>query len=154
MATNPSLFAKNPQTDFTRDRKLSFDKLMHLLLGMRGNSINKELYDYFKDDALMTSSTFVQQRNKLLPEAMEYLLHEFNLQCNDTKTYEGYHLYAVDGTDVNIAKNSDSDSYNLFSTVSFFSSKSHIYLVTNFHINKKNKGGYKYEIKHYQNRSS
>lgn len=111
MATNPSLFAKNPQTDFTRDRKLSFDKLMHLLLGMRGNSINKELYDYFKNDELMTSSAFVQQRDKLLPEAMEYLLHEFNSQCNDTKTYEGYHLYAVDGTDVNIAKNSDSDSY-------------------------------------------
>lgn len=111
MATNPSLFAKNPQTDFTRDRKLSFDKLMHLLLGMRGNSINKELYDYFKDDELMTSSAFVQQREKLLPEAMEYLLHEFNLQCNDTKTYEGYRLYAVDGTDVNIAKNPDADSF-------------------------------------------
>lgn len=111
MATNPSLFAKNPRTDFTRDRKLSFDKLVHLLLGMRGNSINKEIYDYFKDDALMTSSAFVQQRNKLLPEAMEYLLHEFNAQCNDTKTYEGYRLYAVDGTDVNIAKNPDTDSY-------------------------------------------
>lgn len=111
MATNPSLFAKNPQTDFTRDRKLSFDKLMHLLLGMRGNSINKELYDYFKDDEIMTSSAFVQQRDKLLPEAMEYLLHEFNTQCNDTKTYEGYHLYAVDGTDVNIAKNPDADSF-------------------------------------------
>lgn len=25
--------------------------------------------------------------------------------------YGRYHLYAVDGTDVNIAKNSDSDSY-------------------------------------------
>ena len=111
MATNPSLFAKNPQTDFTRDRKLGFDKLVHLLLGMRGNSINKELYDYFKDDELMTSSAFVQQRDKLLPEAMEYLLHEFNAQCNDTKTYEGYRLYAVDGTDVNIAKNPDIDSY-------------------------------------------
>lgn len=111
MATNPSLFAKNPQTDFTRDRKLSFDKLVHLLLGMRGNSINKELYDYFKDDELITSSAFVQQRDKLLPEAMEYLLHEFNAQCNDTKTYEGYRLYAVDGTDVNIAKNPDTDSY-------------------------------------------
>lgn len=111
MATNPSLFAKNPQTDFTRDRKLGFDKLVHLLLGMRGNSINKELYDYFKDDELMTSSAFVQQRDKLLPEAMEYLLHEFNAQCNDTKTYEGYRLYAVDGTDVNIAKNPDTDSY-------------------------------------------
>ena len=111
IATTPSLFAKNPQTDFTRDRKLSFDKLMHLLLGMRGNSINKELYDYFKDDELMTSSAFVQQRDKLLPEAMEYLLHEFNTQCNDTKTYEGYHLYAVDGTDVNIAKNPDADSF-------------------------------------------
>ena len=112
MATNPSLFAKHPESDFTRDRKLTFDKLLHLLLGMRGNSINKELYDYFKDsEELMTSSAFVQQRDKLLPEAMEYLLQEFNNLCNDTKTLYGYHIFAVDGSDVNIAKNPNADTY-------------------------------------------
>lgn len=113
MSTHPELFAKNPGKDFTRDRKLSFNKLIHLLLGMRGNSINKELYDYFKNiDELMTSSAFVQQRNKLLGFAMEYLLHEFNSQCNDTKTYNNYHLYAIDGSDINIVYNPyDEETY-------------------------------------------
>lgn len=49
MSTHPELFAKNPDKDFTRDRKLSFNKLIHLLLGMRGNSISKEIYDYFQE---------------------------------------------------------------------------------------------------------
>lgn len=59
MSQHPQDFTKNPNKDFTRDRKLSFNKLLHLLLGMRGNSISKELYDYFKNDDLMTSSAFV-----------------------------------------------------------------------------------------------
>lgn len=111
MAQTPCLFAKNPKTDFTRDRKLTFSKLIRLLLSMGGNSINKELYDYFKGEGLITSSAFIQQRDKLLPETLEYLLHEFNAACKDTSDYNGYHLYAVDGTDVNIAKNPNSDSY-------------------------------------------
>ena len=114
MSSNTSLFVKNPGKDFTRDRKLSFDKLLHLLLGMRGNSINKKLYDYFKNDDLMTSSAFVQQRDKLLPNALEYLLNEFNNKTQelfDKETYKGYSLYAIDGSDINIATNPNSDSY-------------------------------------------
>ena len=112
MSQHPQDFAKNPNKDFTRDRKLSFNKLLHLLLGMRGNSISKELYDYFKNDDLMTSSAFVQQRDKLLPNAMTYLLKEFNNHCNDSKTYNGYNLLAIDGSKLNIAYNpNDKDTY-------------------------------------------
>lgn len=112
MSQHPQDFAKNPNKDFTRDRKLSFNKLLHLLLGMRGNSISKELYDYFKNDDLMTSSAFVQQRDKLLPDAMTYLLKEFNNRCNDSKTYNGYNLLAIDGSKLNIAYNpNDKDTY-------------------------------------------
>lgn len=112
MSQHPQDFAKNPNKDFTRDRKLSFNKLLHLLLGMRGNSISKELYDYFKNDDLMTSSAFVQQRDKLLPNAMTYLLKEFNNRCNDSKTYNGYNLLAIDGSKLNIAYNpNDKDTY-------------------------------------------
>lgn len=112
MSQRPQDFAKNPNKDFTRDRKLSFNKLFHLLLGMRGNSISKELYDYFKNDALMTSSAFVQQRDKLLPNAMTYLLKEFNNRCDDSKTYNGYNLLAIDGSLLNIAYNpNDEETY-------------------------------------------
>lgn len=111
MAAFPSLFAKNPRVDFIRNRKIPFDKLIHLILGMKGNSLNKEMYEYYKNDELVTTSAFVQQRNKLLPEALEFLFHEFNDRCNDSKTYEGYHLYAVDGSSINILRNSDTDSF-------------------------------------------
>ena len=111
MSQNPELFCKNPGKDFTRNRKLGFNKLIHLMLGMRGNSISKELYDYFKDDDLMTSSAFVQQRDKLKIDAFKYILNEFNNTSEDNETYEGYYLYAIDGSDINIATNPESETY-------------------------------------------
>lgn len=66
---NPWLFAINPGADFTRTRKMPIRELLRAIFGMRGNSLNKELYDYFKDrDEHITASAFVQQRAKLLPE--------------------------------------------------------------------------------------
>ena len=111
MSTHPELWAKNPGKDFTRNRKLGFNKLIHLMLGMRGNSISKELYDYFKNEDLMTSSAFVQQRDKLLPDAFEYLLHKFNEVSEDNLTYDDYYLYAIDGSDINIAYNEEGETY-------------------------------------------
>lgn len=40
------LFVKNPEKDFTRNRKLDFKTMIELLLNMNGNSIYKELLDY------------------------------------------------------------------------------------------------------------
>lgn len=79
---------------------------------MGGNTINKEIYDYFRTpDNIMTCSAFIQQRNKLKPEALKYLFDSFNLKCEDKATYEGYHLYAVDGSDINIAYNENSETH-------------------------------------------
>lgn len=112
MDKNPSLFAKNPISDFTRKRKLEFGTLIRLILSMRGNSLNKEIYDYFKEsNEIMTSSAFVQQRGKLLPETFEYILREFNRACSDKETFNSYHLYAVDGTDISISTNPESECY-------------------------------------------
>ena len=111
MATHIEDFSKNPDKDFKRNRKLPFEKLIHLMLCMRGNSLNKELYDYFKDDELLTTSAFIQQRDKLLPEAMKYLFYKFNESCKDKNTYDGYYLYAADGSAVNIPLNKESDTY-------------------------------------------
>ena len=111
MAGDPSSFVVNPGADFTRKRKLDFATLINLILSMRGNSISKELLDHFEPQDLMTASAFVQQRDKLLPDAFEHLFHEFNRACSDDLTYEGYHLLAVDGSDINIPKNPDSDTY-------------------------------------------
>ena len=122
MSKDPSSWAKNPN-DFTRNRKLGFSKLIRFLLCMRGNTINKEIYDYFNKDELMTKSAFVQQRRKLNSNCLPKLFNDFNNTSEDTSTYEGYYLYAIDGSDINIAlnkedidtyilANKDSDGYN------------------------------------------
>lgn len=106
------LFVINPQSDFTRNRIFTFEETIKCILGMRGNTLNKELYDFFKfSDKYATTSAFVQQREKILPETFEYLFHEFNNKCNDTKTYCGMKLYAIDGSDLNIPYNENSDTH-------------------------------------------
>ena len=111
MAKYPWLFVKNPKKDFTRKRKLDFETMILLLLAMDGNSIYKELLNYseFSPD-VATSSAFIQQRDKILPFAFEFLFHEFNQSVENLKTYKGYRLLAVDGSDLNIAHNPDDSS--------------------------------------------
>ena len=107
-----SLFAVRPGKDFTRERKLPVGDLLRSLFGMRGNTLNKELYDYYKDrDKHVSTSAFVQQRGKLLLDAFSYIFYAFNEMCLDSGTYKGYHLYAVDGTDVNIFRDENSETY-------------------------------------------
>ncbi len=48
MAVSPAEFVKNPGKDFSRERKLTFETVINLLLSMGGNSIYKELLEYFK----------------------------------------------------------------------------------------------------------
>lgn len=103
MAKTPWLYAKNPARDFTRKRKLPFEKVMSTLICMGGGTLNKELLEQFKfDPNVATSSTFLQQREKLLPEALLYLLHEFTQTAATPQKYRGYRLLAVDGSDIQI----------------------------------------------------
>ena len=113
MAESPEYFVKNPGQDFTRIRKFTFESVIRLLLSMGGNSLYKELLEYFSYDTdTASSSAFIQQRNKILPFALEFLFNEFTNSFDDHKTYEGYRLLAIDGSDLNIAHNpKDSDTY-------------------------------------------
>ena len=76
-------------------------------------SLGKELYLQKKGDLekCPSVSAFVQKRGKLRLEACRELFLCCNKECRDTKTYAGYRLLAVDGSDVNIARNPDSDTY-------------------------------------------
>jgi hypothetical protein len=61
MAASPSLFVKNPKSDFTRNRKLPFATVVQTFLSMGGNSLYKELLEargYAADGA--TTAAFVQ----------------------------------------------------------------------------------------------
>lgn len=113
MAECPELFVKQPGKDFTRTRKIDFAEMMKLILAMGGNSIGNELMEYFSYDVNTAStSAFTQQRNKILPIAFQFLMHKFTASFCDFKTFNGYRLFAVDGSDLNIAHNpKDADTY-------------------------------------------
>ena len=40
-------FFHNPDSDFTRIRKLPFEKVVKLILSMGGGTLDKELFDFF-----------------------------------------------------------------------------------------------------------
>jgi hypothetical protein len=113
MAAAPAPYVKNPGTDFTRKKKLPFETVMQLLISMGGNSLYKELLEsqgYNVNTA--STSAFVQQRNKILPSAVECLFHEFTQSYTAIKDYRGYRLLAIDGSDLHIATDpADTDSF-------------------------------------------
>ena len=90
-------------SDFTRNRKLTFSDVIMIILSMTGCPIREELLDYFDYNiSTATASAFVQARAKIRPEAFEQLFHLFNNAYPCTETYKGYRLIAVDGSDLNI----------------------------------------------------
>jgi len=134
------LFVKQPGKDFTRKRKLDFKEMINVLLSMGGNSLKYELMKYFSYDAeTASSSAFVQQREKILPEALEYLFHNFTSSSVIPKYYEGFRMLAVDGTDESIAydpedaenhivKAEDTKGYNILHLNSMYDLCSRIYV--------------------------
>ena len=113
LSANREQYVKNPGVDFTRDRKLSFEKVIELILSMKGGSLENELYDFFGKDpkAIASSSAFIQQRDKLTDDLFIDLFHNFTNAMTDMKLYKGYRLLAVDGSDINIAYDKESDTY-------------------------------------------
>ena len=106
MAKHPEDFCRCPEKDFTRNRKLPFEKLLMLLVKMGGHSLRDEMLDCLDFKATpATVSALVQQRCKLLPEALEYLFREFTDRCHKPKLYKGYRLLAVDGSDLQFTAN-------------------------------------------------
>lgn len=107
------LYVSDPKRNFSRDRKLPFEKVMAMLVSMGGGSLRNELIDYFHCSANMASApAFVQRRAQLLPEALEYLFHRFTESTSKKQLYKGYRLLAADGSDLQIfADSKDADSY-------------------------------------------
>ncbi len=113
METHQYLFVKKRDKDFSRKRKLTFSTMIHLLLSMNGNTLSKELLDYFDYDVqTATSSAFVQQKSKIPVSALEFLFKEFNNEIQVKKLYNRYRLIAVDGSDMTYAPNpKETDCY-------------------------------------------
>lgn len=107
LSENPSLFLKNPQKDFTRNRKINFKTFIGITMNSGGATMSKELLDYFDFDVnTPTVSAYTQQRSKVLPEAFEYLFKTFTKENLPSQNkYNGYRLIACDGCNLSIATN-------------------------------------------------
>lgn len=114
MENNKKDFVKDPLRDFTRKRKLSFVDTMLLLISMECGSIRSELLKFFNySPETASSSAFVQQRDKLKPDAFRHLFYSFSSEFQ-SRTQNGYHLFAVDGSDVLIPLEKENETYAYF----------------------------------------
>ena len=107
-----SLFVQNPNADFTRNRKITFSDTCWFLIGLQGKSMPNEVLDFFEHSvSAPTSSAFIQQRKKILTQAWEFLFHSFEQTCSPFSGISryGFHIYACDGSDVNICRNPDDE---------------------------------------------
>ena len=104
LGETPERFVRRPGRDFTRPRTLSFETVISLLLTMSENSVGKALMERFKNrEDTPSASAFVQQREKLLPTAMETLYQRFTACLHPAGRFQGYRLLAADGSDLKSA---------------------------------------------------
>lgn len=142
-----------PDKDFTRNRKLSYEKMILSLLTMDGSSLSNELLRQFGYQCDMASSSaFVQQRGKTLPAALEKLFYSFVAKTEASLGFKGYRLIAVDGSDIQIPTNlNDADSliqtcegrkpYNLLHLNALYDLQTHTYvdfIVQKKHVSSEN----------------
>ena len=101
--------------DFTRKRKMDFEKLIHYILNKKGLCTNMEINNFFNkidEDTDMSAQALLDQRLKLNPEVfvdlnIEYLQGFYEEYKNtDVKTYKGYILKAIDGSDFELPNTS------------------------------------------------
>lgn len=108
-----SEFCRNPEKDFTRNRKLSFESTIRSVLFLGGSTLTNEILkiNKFSPNA-PSSSAFVQQRAKISPEAFSRLFTMVNQSFDKDLRHRGYRLMAVDGSHIHVPTNpQDPDSF-------------------------------------------
>jgi len=106
-------YVKNPSKDFSRNRKLPFEKMIRSILSFGGKDLKCEMMDFFGFDVnLPTVSAFVQKRSRISYTAFEKIYHDLLSSCKINKTFKGYRLIAVDGSDLHTPTNpKETESY-------------------------------------------
>lgn len=66
-------FLTNPSSDFTRVKKICFEKTILFPMIAGSDNVATELLDLFGEDNLPLPSAMVQQRNQVKPEAFKAL---------------------------------------------------------------------------------
>lgn len=100
VSSSVSDYVGKPGIDFSRNRKLPPDKLIKFLISEGSSTTKNELLDFFDMDSQSpSSSAFLQQRQKLKPEALKAVFENFNESISSCiKKHPGYRLIAADGS--------------------------------------------------------
>lgn len=96
---------------FTRQRKLTDFDIFRFLIGCSGGTLNKELRIWGYD---CTPSALSQRRKNISPNAFYDIWQRFNELCADANTarFHGkYRLWAIDGTELPVFRNENSESH-------------------------------------------
>ena len=97
--------------DFTRKRKMDFERLIHYILNKKGLSTIMEINNFFdkiEENNSMSAQSLLSQRLKLNPEIFVDLNNVYLQGFYDgyrdiaVKAYKGYILKAIDGSDFEI----------------------------------------------------
>ena len=103
----------NDDSYFTRKgNKTRFKDTMKTVISFGSDSLPLEMNRYFndKDTLPITQSGFIQSRAKIKTEAFIQVMNLINKAYPCKKKYKGYRLLAVDGSDLNIAKDKKDDA--------------------------------------------
>lgn len=102
--------------DLSRDRKKGTPKkILRLLMQKQGGAMTKEIGDFFgRDGYTPTTSAVYKQRVKIKASYFKAVFENFTTSlfglCCD-RTFHGYHLLAVDGTDISYPANPEEPEY-------------------------------------------
>lgn len=122
-------FVTHEGSDFRRKpRKLSFKDTISFILSMAGKPIREELLDFFHyANNTPTASALVQARSKISSRVFQFMINELNKTFSPNDLYKGYHLIAIDGSEIQIPLDfSDLDTLHKSSSKEKFLSAYHL----------------------------
>ena len=105
-------FLVNPKTDFTRERKISFEQTLLFPMIAGSDNISTEILDFFEEGRIPTPSSMIQRRNQVRSSAFKEVFHQFTRKIPAGKSFYGYRTVACDGSRINLPYNpSDPDTH-------------------------------------------
>lgn len=139
VSNNFARYCYEPQRNFSRNRKLSFETIIKSIIGMESKSLTNELLDFFNSSPdTPSASAFIQQRSKIKPEALETIFKGFTNKILKQPLTD-LPVLAIDGSDIQIATNPNDETsyfpgangqkpYNLLHLNALYDLEQHLYV--------------------------
>lgn len=111
-----------------------------MIMGMGGGSLSKEIFEWFDyAEDTVSVSAFVQQRNKIKYEALNFIFKTMVNRCDKHLLFNGYRLFAIDGSDLRLPTNKtdpfsfiknddETKGYNLLHLDTLYDLLQHVYI--------------------------